>query len=89
MLSLRPVGETRANEVKGRANTGNVEATANEWAKACNMRQGYWLYGVYECATAATQLARVQDPFGSLLAKAKGSFLISAAQVQQASTPNF
>jgi superfamily II DNA or RNA helicase len=84
LLSLRPGGERRAIEVKGRANTGDVEVTANEWAKACNMRQRYWLYAVYDCATPAPRLARVQDPFGSLLAKAKGSMLISAVEITHA-----
>ena len=81
LLSIYPGGEKRAIEVKGRAAVGEVEVSANEWAKACNMRQGYWLYVVYECATPTPRLARVQDPFGSLLAKAKGSVLISAKEV--------
>jgi SNF2 family DNA or RNA helicase len=81
LLSIRPGTEKRAIEVKGRAGTGEVEVLANEWAKACNMRQGYWLYAVYDCATPSPRLARVQDPFGSLLAKAKGSMLISAREI--------
>lgn len=84
LLSVRPTGERRAIEVKGRAGTGDVEVSANEWAKACNMRQGYWLYAVYDCATPGPQLARVNDPFGSLLAKAKGSVLVSARQIRDA-----
>ncbi len=58
------------------APSNDVEVTANEWAKACNMRQGYWLYAVYNCDTPTPRLARVQDPFTILLAKAKGSVLI-------------
>jgi hypothetical protein len=81
LLSIRSGNEKRAIEVKGRAGTGEVEVLANEWAKACNMRQGYWLYAVYDCATPNPRLARVQDPFGSLLAKAKGSMLISAREI--------
>ena len=81
LLSIRPGNEKRAIEVKGRARTGEVEVLANEWAKACNMRQGYWLYAVYDCATPSPRLASVQDPFGSLLAKAKGSMLISAKEI--------
>jgi hypothetical protein len=86
LLSVRPGNETRAIEVKGRSDTGDIEVSANEWAKACNMRQGYWLYAAYGCATPSPRLVRVQDPFGNLLAKAKGSFLISAKQVSDAST---
>lgn len=33
-------------------------------------------YAVYDCATPSPRLVRVRDPFGSLLAKAKGSMLI-------------
>jgi len=84
LLSIRPGNEKRSIEVKGRAMTGDIEVSANEWAKACNMRQDYWLYAVYNCATANPRLARVQDPFGSLLAKAKGSVLVSHAQVAEA-----
>jgi len=50
--------------------------SSNEWAKAANLRDGYWLYVVYDCATPAPRLVRVQDPFGALLAKAKGSVLL-------------
>jgi len=86
LLSIRPENEKWAIEVKGRSGKGDVEISANEWAKACNMRQDYWLYAVYECATPNPRLVRVQDPFGSLLAKAKGSVLISAKEIVQAAT---
>ena len=76
--------EIRCIEVKGRATTGDIEVSANEWAKACNMRQDYWFYAAYNCATSNPRLARVQDPFGKLLAKAKGSVLVSHAQVAEA-----
>ena len=85
LLSVRPGNGKRAIEVKGRAETGDIEVSANEWAKACNMRQGYWLYAVYNCGTPSPHLIRVQDPFGNLLAKVKGSVLISAGQVMDAS----
>jgi hypothetical protein len=84
LLAVFPKGDPRgqrAIEVKGRAGTGDVEVTANEWARAANQRNGYWLYVVYDCATPTPRLVRVQDPFGNLLAKAKGSMLISASQV--------
>ncbi len=88
LLAIYPTGDgrgRRAIEVKGRAGTGDVEVSANEWARAANIRDGYWMYVVYHCATPAPRLARVQDPFGNLLAKAKGSVLISPSQVMQAS----
>jgi len=84
LLSIRSGNEKRSIEVKGRASTGDIEVSANEWAKACNIREGYWLYAVYNCATPVPRLVRVQDPFGSLLAKAKRSVLISQGQVVEA-----
>jgi hypothetical protein len=45
-----PAGE-RAIEVKGRAGFGGVEVLANEWANACNLRDRYWLYVVFDCGT--------------------------------------
>lgn len=84
LLSTRPGGEKLAIEVKGRAETGDIEVSANEWARACNMRDGYWLYAVYNCASPNPRLVRVQDPFGNLLAKAKGSVLISLQAITQA-----
>jgi SNF2 family DNA or RNA helicase len=84
LLSIHENGERRSIEVKGRANTGDVEVSANEWAKACNMRQSYWLYAVYDCATPNPRLLRVQDPFGSLLARGKGSMLIGPQAIRNA-----
>ncbi len=81
MLSVRPDGERRAIEVKGRAATGEIEVKDNEWAKAANLRDGYWLYVVYHCASPNPELLRVQDPFGNLLAKATGSMTISRSQI--------
>lgn len=87
LLSIRPGDERRAIEVKGRAGTGEIEVSANEWAKACNMGPAYWLYAVYDCANPLPRMARVQDPFNCLLAKAKGSMLVSHASVTQAAKP--
>jgi hypothetical protein len=75
----------RSIEVKGRATKGDVEVSANEWAKACSMREDYWLYAVYDCATPNPHLARVQDPFGNLIAKSKGSVLVSQSQMAEVS----
>jgi len=83
LLSIHRTGERRSIEVKGRATAGDVEVSANEWAKACNMRQGYWLYAVYDCTTPNPRLIRVQDPFGNLLAKAKGCMVIGSKQIME------
>ena len=48
-----------------------VEVSANEWARACNLRGDYWLYVVFDRATPNPRLVRVRDPSGALLAKAK------------------
>ena len=88
LRSVFPEGDSRgcrAIEVKGRAGRGDVEITANEWARAANLQSEYWLYAVYDCATPTPRLTRVQDPFHALLAKAKGSVLISATQMDEAS----
>lgn len=88
LLAVYPPNDPRgrrAIEVKGRAQSGDVEISANEWARAANIRDGYWLHVVYDCATAAPRLERVQDPFNNLLAKAKGSFLISPTEIHSAS----
>ena len=55
--------------------------SANEWAKACNLREKYWLYVVFYYATLKPRLVRVHDPFGRLLARAKGSVLVQAGQI--------
>lgn len=36
-------GEERGIEVKGRVGTGAIELTENEWARAINERERYWL----------------------------------------------
>jgi hypothetical protein len=70
-----------AIEVKGRADVGDLELTENEWAKACNLRERYWLYVVYGCGSAHPQLLRVQDPFKKLLATARGDVIIDERQI--------
>jgi len=72
LLATYPNGEQRAIEVKGRARTGDIEVSAHEWARACNLRSGYWLYTVFACASASPRLVRVQDPFGKLLVGSRG-----------------
>jgi hypothetical protein len=61
-----------------------VEISENEWAKACNLRDRYWLYVVFDCATPRPRLVKVRDPFGRLLARARGSMIISSAEILSA-----
>lgn len=76
LLSKRP-GEERGIEVKGRVGTGEIELTENEWARACNLRNRYWLYVVFDCGSASPRLFKVQDPFVKLLVRQKGSVVVS------------
>ena len=76
LRSLRPTNarghaEERAIEVKGRAGSGSIELSENEWAKACNLREHYWLYVVFDCATPHPRLVRVRDPFAKLLVRGR------------------
>lgn len=83
LLSIHPNGEKRSIEVKGRIGAGDIEISSNEWAKACNLRDKYWLYSVFNCGTPNPELVRVQDPFGKLLAKSKSSVLLSPQVIRQ------
>jgi superfamily II DNA or RNA helicase/DNA-binding XRE family transcriptional regulator len=79
--SVHPTGAERAIEVKGRAGVGSVELSENEWAKAGVLRDQYWLYVVFECATAHPRLWRVQDPFRKLIMQPKGGVIISEQEI--------
>jgi hypothetical protein len=81
LLSHRPNEGQRGIEVKGRARIGDVVLTENEWPKACNQRDRYWLYVVFDCATPHPRLLRVQDPFGKLLVKAKGGVVVQEQHI--------
>ncbi len=81
LLSHRADEGQRGIEVKGRVGVGEVELTENEWIKACNQRDRYWLYVVFDCGTPHPRLLRVRDPFGKLVVKAKGSVRIDGAAI--------
>jgi len=61
LLSRSPAGETRYIEVKGRAGVGAVELSGNEWLKAEQLGEAYWLYIVTDALTLPS-LHVVQDP---------------------------
>lgn len=84
LLSAYPDGRERAIEVKGRAGTGDIEITENEWISACNLRDRYWLYVVFECATPYPRLIRVQDPFRKLVARTKGGVIVDERSIFEA-----
>jgi len=76
LLSQHAVHGQKGIEVKGSSGIGDVELTENEWAKACNERDRYWLYVVFDCGTSDPQLLRIQNPFKKLIAKQSGSVSI-------------
>ncbi|MDE0301137.1 MAG: helicase-related protein [Candidatus Poribacteria bacterium] len=91
LKSRQPAGadgsvEERAIEVKGRAGSGNVHISDNEWGRACNLRESYWLYVVYDCAAPRPRLVRVQDPFAKLLVRSRelSAFTITPGAVVEA-----
>ena len=56
LVSHSPTGQIRYVEVKGRAGVGDVELSQNEWLKAQQLGDDYWLYVVsnaIDCAGAA------------------------------------
>jgi superfamily II DNA or RNA helicase len=53
--------QARFIEVKGRAGTGEVALTANEYRTAQRLGEDYWLYVVFDCATTPS-LNAIQDP---------------------------
>lgn len=82
LLSERPSSAPRCIEVKGRADRGEVFMTQNEWAKAANLGERYWLYVVMDCATPHPILMRVQDPFTRLLGAAKSGMTFTAGDIR-------
>jgi len=54
--------EVRFIEVKGRAHTGDIALTANEYNTAKRLRKDYWLYVVFHCATPNPSLNILHDP---------------------------
>lgn len=87
LLAVSPNGQERAIEVKGRAGMGRVELTENEWVQACNLGERYWLYVVYDCASAYPRLLRISDPFRKLIAKARGSVIIDQQAIMEHAEP--
>lgn len=84
LLSIRKDNEERDIEVKGRAGIGDIEMSENEWVKSCNLRDRYWLYVAYNCASSNPKLVRVRDPFGKLIVKAKGGVVIEEQEIYKA-----
>ena len=89
LLAKQPNGDTRRIEVKGRADQGAVQLGRNEWIQALHLGEHYWLYVVWNCATADPTLVRVQDPLAKLFADERTSttFTISPRSLLDAAEP--
>ena len=81
LLADHPKNERRCIEVKGRADRGEVFMTDNEWARAANLRDQYWLYVVFNCATPNPELLRVRDPFARLTGTVKGGLTLKVGDL--------
>ena len=84
LLSNHPNGEERNIEVKGRARVGDVEISENEWVRACNLKDRYWLYVVYNCASSHPRLIPIQDPFKKLISNPRGGVKIDEQTILKA-----
>ncbi|MCY4497250.1 MAG: DUF3883 domain-containing protein, partial [Rhodospirillaceae bacterium] len=86
LFSIRPNGERRSIEVKGRAGKSGIQIEENEWKQAFQLRENYWLYVVLDCATPNPILLRIQDPVRHLIASRRSSaaLSISAAALRRA-----
>jgi hypothetical protein len=49
-------------EVKARARSGAIRLTSNEWKRARQWGNDYWLYIVADAGTQDPQLTRIQNP---------------------------
>jgi superfamily II DNA or RNA helicase/DNA-binding XRE family transcriptional regulator len=87
LFSRRPDGSERAIEVKGRAQTGDIDISANEWSTAINLGNRYWLYIVLYCVSSQPQLIKINDPVRNLLASARGFVLDLAGILKFADQP--
>jgi hypothetical protein len=57
------VAPVRRIEVKGRSRSAQgISLTANEWRKAQQLGDSYWLYVVWGCKTEQPQLLTIQNP---------------------------
>ncbi len=81
----------RRIEVKGRAQfEQDVSLTANEWRRAQQLGDTYWLYVVWGCNTPNPQLLTIQNPAQKLAANVREvkevtRYLINAEAIQSMS----
>ena len=79
----------RRIEVKGRSQLNqNIALTVNEWRKAQQLGDSYWLYVVWGCQTENPQLLTIQNPAKVLVRDAKEikqvtRYIVSAEALQR------
>jgi len=59
---LQNASSVRFVEVKGRAETGEVALTTNEFKTAERLKRDYWLYIVFNCSSPSPSLNILRDP---------------------------
>ena len=65
------IAPVRRIEVKGRAGINqNISLTSNEWRKAQQLGDSYWLYVVWGCHSDNLQLLKIPDPARNLAGNA-------------------
>ena len=84
LLATREDGGKRHIEVKGRAGRAGILMELNEWKAAIHLEDEYWVYLVYDCATAEPKLVRVRDPSRKLLANTTTRMSISLGEILEA-----
>jgi len=83
--------EVKRIEVKGRKKGQAIRLTENEWRKAKNLKNTYWLYVVWEPLTSDYAIVAIQDPADKLEFAAKeiksiSHYEISAEAIERIKT---
>jgi len=73
--------EVRRIEVKGRKRGENIRLTVNEWLKAKQLKDTYWLYVVWNPTEANYEMKTIQDPAHKLEYAAKEIKAISHYEI--------
>ncbi len=88
-IDVTGIAPVRRIEVKGRAqHNQEVSLTVNEWRKAQQLGESYWLYIVWGCNTVNPQLLMIQNPAKVLAGDAKEikqvtRYIVGAEALQQ------
>ena len=76
--------ETRFIEVKGKSEIGDIQITNNEWNKAKELENSYYLYVVYDCSSNNPSLYIIQNPANKLSAEfnsSKNKYIIKKDEI--------